>query len=603
MPASSYGTVHMYNNYWNCTNNSYCSNARTNTQFLSESNYYSGVEDPIYKEANGKIRTSGNIYVGTSGIPPDSGTDAVFTPPYSYAPDNAADVPSLISAGAGAPGPATAIIPPKIWDGGGGTTNWNTANNWALNEIPRAYDVLVFDGNVGLTANNNLSSASNNRHFYGLAFSNTAGAFVLSGSTINLGGPINDDSSATQTINLNIDFAFGIDHYTPNRVINVSSNTGSLTINGNIAGAANSFFSTYSLTKQGPGTLTLNGNNSFSTSFTLNDGFVTFGIPGSLGVGTSITFNGGGLRWGAGNAMDISARMVTISSGGATIDTGGNDITFANRVGNNGTGNLTKSGPGVLTFNATNNYRGNTIIGGGVLALGAMGLLTNSPQIILTNDATLDVSARNDGTLALTSRQTLRGNGTVLGSVTNGGTLSPGLSIGALAITNMLTLQSGSTNVMELDSAVGTNDTLRGISVVTYGGRLIVTNLNGTLTAGSTFKLFDATTYSGSFSAIALPPLSGDLFWTNRLAVDGTIRVASPVNTNPTNITVTLVGNTLQLSWPEDHTGWRLQAQTNVLEAGLGTNWVEVTQGASTNIVTMPIDGANGVVFFRMIYP
>jgi hypothetical protein len=156
---------------------------------------------------------------------------------------------------------------------------------------------------------------------------------------------------------------------------------------------------------------------------------------------------------------------------------------------------------------------------------------------------------------------------------------------------------------MELDSAVGTNDTLRGISVVTYGGRLIVTNLNGTLTAGSTFKLFDATTYSGSFSAIALPPWSGDLFWTNRLAVDGTIRVASPVNTNPTNITVTLVGNTLQLSWPEDHTGWRLQAQTNVLEAGLGTNWVEVTQGASTNIVTMPIDGANGVVFFRMIYP
>ena len=36
----------------------------------------------------------------------------------------------------------------------------------------------------------------------------------------------------------------------------------------------------------------------------------------------------------------------------------------------------------------------------------------------------------------------------------------------------------------------------------------------------------------------------------------------------------------LTLSWPADHTGWRLQAQTNNPTTGLGTNWFDVPGSA-----------------------
>lgn len=108
MPASRYGTMHLYNNYFSATNNSYCSNARTNAQFLCENNFYAGVDDPISKTSNGRIRTVGNIYRGCTGLI-DPGTDTVFTPPYACAPDAASEVPALVQAGAGARSPR--IIP------------------------------------------------------------------------------------------------------------------------------------------------------------------------------------------------------------------------------------------------------------------------------------------------------------------------------------------------------------------------------------------------------------------------------------------------------------------------------------------------------------
>jgi Concanavalin A-like lectin/glucanases superfamily/Immunoglobulin I-set domain len=81
------------------------------------------------------------------------------------------------------------------------------------------------------------------------------------------------------------------------------------------------------------------------------------------------------------------------------------------------------------------------------------------------------------------------------------------------------------------------------------------------------------------------------------------LTIASAVNHNPTNIVFSVAGNQLTLSWPTDHTGWRLQSQTNDLAAGLGTNWVDVTGSSATNQVIVPIDANNESVFYRLIYP
>jgi hypothetical protein len=57
------------------------------------------------------------------------------------------------------------------------------------------------------------------------------------------------------------------------------------------------------------------------------------------------------------------------------------------------------------------------------------------------------------------------------------------------------------------------------------------------------------------------------------------------------------------LSWPVEYLGWRLQAQTNSLSAGLGTNWVTMPGSDSLNSFTNSIDKANEAVFFRLIPP
>lgn len=610
MASSSYGRLHYYNNYWNCPGNYYAALARVDTQILSENNVYQDVRNPLYWNGSvsddglgGTIQSSGNLYPGCfDQIHP--GTDTVFAPSYSYTLDAAANVPSIVMAGAGAPGPDFIPIPPKIWDGGGDNNNLSTSGNWGLNEPPKESDSLVFAGNTRLSPNNNLSGGT---EYSGLVFSNNAGAFTLSGNDFNMGGTITDDSTAVQTINVGIDFSYGQDHYTPDRYINVSSNSGSLVINGDMAGDSNSYFDSYSLTKQGPGLLTLNGANTFVASLQLNGGLLQFNTINSLGVGDIININGGGFKWAPGNTADISARNVKIKSGGATLDSNGNTLTFASAIGKGGSGGLTKTGLGKITLNGNNNYFGNTLVAEGTLALGTSGTIPNSPQVILTNGASLGVLGRGDGTFTLGSGQSLMGDGSVFGNVTvsGGAAISPGFSLGTLSVNlGALVLETGSSCFMELDTSLaGTSDLISGMNSVTYGGNLVVENLGQGLVEGDTFKLFDTASYSGSFDSITLPPLDGDLVWTNTLAIDGTLAVVSsapPVNTTPTNIVFAVNGTTsLTLSWPVGHTGWALEAQTN----NLGTNWFTIPGSTTTNQMTVPFFPDASSAFFRMRYP
>jgi len=77
----------------------------------------------------------------------------------------------------------------------------------------------------------------------------------------------------------------------------------------------------------------------------------------------------------------------------------------------------------------------------------------------------------------------------------------------------------------------------------------------------------------------------------------------TPISTVPVPLGLQFSARQLQLNWPADHTGWRLQAQTNALGAGLGTNWVTVSGSTGTNAITIPVANANGSVFFRLVYP
>ena len=78
---------------------------------------------------------------------------------------------------------------------------------------------------------------------------------------------------------------------------------------------------------------------------------------------------------------------------------------------------------------------------------------------------------------------------------------------------------------------------------------------------------------------------------------------ARPVSAIPTKLDAVLIAGQLQFSWPQTHTGWVLQSQTNTPGTGLRTNWVIVTDSALTNQMTMPFDPSSGSVFFRLKSP
>ena len=88
----------------------------------------------------------------------------------------------------------------------------------------------------------------------------------------------------------------------------------------------------------------------------------------------------------------------------------------------------------------------------------------------------------------------------------------------------------------------------------------------------------------------------GDLYLSGK-------RVGPEVNTAPTNIVLLATASMLDLSWPADHTGWQLQAQSTSLTTGLGTNWVPVPASAYTNRVVTEISATSGAVYYRLICP
>jgi hypothetical protein len=89
-------------------------------------------------------------------------------------------------------------------------------------------------------------------------------------------------------------------------------------------------------------------------------------------------------------------------------------------------------------------------------------------------------------------------------------------------------------------------------------------------------------------------------------ADDGQARTAGNVSIaaviQPT-VQAAFQAGSLQLSWDTSVPGWYLQAQTNSLGSGLGTNWVNVPGSDGTNQWAIPIVPAGPTVFYRLASP
>jgi pectate lyase len=99
MPRTRAGKIHLFNNLFTATGNSYCTNAGDGTHLLVESNVYSGVKAPLQPDSNGDMLAKNNIFTNTSGNTTANGTG--FSPTYSYTPVAASGVMAAVQAGAG----------------------------------------------------------------------------------------------------------------------------------------------------------------------------------------------------------------------------------------------------------------------------------------------------------------------------------------------------------------------------------------------------------------------------------------------------------------------------------------------------------------------
>jgi autotransporter-associated beta strand protein len=415
-----------------------------------------------------------------------------------------------------------------------------------------------------------------------------------------------------------------------------NGNTSTYNYSGTLSGGG-------SLTKTGAGIWILNGTNNFTGALyvdtaqpsTGNDGVLRLASPGALNNAASIAirdqnaatsvlqFDGTAGNINLSQPVSLNGRNppsvalenvagINTIAGNVAFGSGGTNYYFQSDSGTlvfggavgvhsltsprllvfQGNGNIfisgfitnsaatnanivLKNGSGILTLAGTNLYLGTTTVNNGVL------LINGS---ITTNNVTV-------------AGGVLGGSGLIRGAVTvqSGGTLSPGAVSGTtstLTISNNLNLSG--TTFLALNPAAGTNDLVRGLAAVTFGGTLTVTNLGGLLTAGNSFRLFSAANFTGNFSALNLPPLGTGLAWNTSALTNGVLAVMLGA-VAPQFSQVSLAGTNLMMSGSGGAAGYfySVLAATNLFTPF--TNWSLISTGL--------FDGNGNFIFSNGIDP
>jgi autotransporter-associated beta strand protein len=427
----------------------------------------------------------------------------------------------------------------------------------------------------------------------------------------------------------------------------VTFTVGANNVNSTFAGTISNTVGLVSPTKTGSGTLILTATNYFTGVFTFGGGIVNVASfsdysdaptpnagPSALGerassqevssgTGIGLEFNGGTLQY-TGSTPQETDRQIRLLNTTSTIDASGSnpgatlywswgDVVGVNVNLFNTTGartlQLTGSNTGTNTFDiqvTDQGANGTAVTKSGVGTWYMFGASAASPP----GNAYSGATTISGGTLVISSTHNDSGgsaisaNGLGTFTVSDGGTL--GVTDGnnsEPALMKTLTVGSSAGATLEfLNIPASGVPMIKATNTAFHGNSTIVCSTNN-LRAGTVYPLLAYGALSGSFSLAAMP---GPFYYklTNDTVNIDLVASATPlVNLNPTNIVFSAMNNQLILSWPADHTGWTLQAQTNSLAVGINTNWVSIPGSSSVDSVTNPINLNNGCVFYRLVYP
>jgi len=404
------------------------------------------------------------------------------------------------------------------------------------------------------------------------------------------------------------------------------------------------------LTKNGGGTLALNSASTYGSGTILDSGILAYNANGGFGTGgiTTTPASTGRILLGDGTTLTNSVTADSVNPGAVlgflmtadntnnTVTTITGPITFnadalsgGHLAGPTTSGRLNVNGPvnlgGVAT--ALNVRLGNLRFAGGG-AYAEIQVRANTTSLGANNGipTTAVMDLAGNGSPTVPTYFDLNGFNQTLAGLKN--TVGPA-NLGV--VTN-----SGAAATLTLDLGVGGPFSFSGniagnVALRLNAGTQILTGTNSytgnTTVSGGTLEIIQPTLAAGSTVLIASGAiLQLDFISTNQisaLVLNGVNQPAgvynsttsptfitgpgsllvSAIATNPTNITAVVNGNQYTLSWPPSHKGWRLEGQTNSLSVGLNNNWATVPGSTATNQISVPINPANGSVFFRLSSP
>ncbi len=291
---------------------------------------------------------------------------------------------------------------------------------------------------------------------------------------------------------------------------------------------------------------------------------------------------------------------------GLTTNGYGNSLSFYNAAGSLKTTNAFDDGPLVLsasTFSVSNNLalRSTTTLNYFLGTNAAKVAVVGNLALGGTNNFSGGSGFTNGTYTVMTYTGTLSGSAPALGSVPSGynyvfntataGQVNLVVSLTA-APTNLVATATNLQINLKWNSLAGATSynlkrgTTSGIYPTTFNGLSATNYTDANVTNAVNYFYIVSASSAGIESSNSLQ-----------------VTTAPLPSSQPTNLVLQVVSNRLQLSWPQDHLGWRLQIQTNNLSRGISTNWATVaysTNVIATNIIISP---TNGSVFLRLIYP
>ncbi len=324
-----------------------------------------------------------------------------------------------------------------------------------------SFPLIIQSGTVSISANNNFSTGT---------WTIQAATLQTTGTTINTSHPLTLSGGGTIQV----------------------PTAASAKFSGIIGG-------TGTLNKTGAGILRISGSNSYSGATVVSAGTLSLEATSTLPANSDLTVSGSAsvllndynqtINALIGTDSSASINLGTLSTTSLSIGSGGTSASFSGSL--TGSGSLIKTGSGTQTLLGSNSYTGGTQISspGGIsgntaslqgnfenagtltfnqtsdgIFTGSIGPLSSALGHLIKegsgllhieggsitqtdfaiNAGTVQIDTNINAPITISSGGTLTGIGTVLGALTNAGTVAPGEPTGQITVTGSYTQSSGS---------------------------------------------------------------------------------------------------------------------------------------------------------------